>query len=87
MKILENKFIAKESLSKIKEGTQFCIGSTLTGDMDYYEADGTDRIEMAIESIVNMLMNKGHFDAETDCITIDISIGDKENIDDEGNIL
>lgn len=89
MKLLENTSIKTESVSfdNIPEGTQFCIGSDLTMDMDYYEADGTDRIKYAIESIIEQLMKKSMFDPSKNCITVNVSIGDKEDIDDEGNVL
>ena len=90
MKILENNEPRKsltESLSSIPEGTQVVVGSDMTLDMDYYEADGTDRIMWAIEGMIEKLMKSGRYDAETDCICVNITVGDKELIDDEGNIL
>lgn len=91
MKILENikesKQTVKENLSKVPEGTQFCIGSSATQDMDYYIHDDSGNILMAVESMIEAVIKSGRYDASSDCIIIDIDIGDKVKIDDEGNIL
>lgn len=91
MNILENnstsKKIVKENLSKVPEGTQFCIGSSLINDMDYYTHDDSGNIMMAIASMIETVVKSGRYDSSTDCITIDIDVGDKVDIDDEGNII
>lgn len=86
MKILENKKkTVTEAFSDLPEGLQVLVGSDITLDMDYYEADGTDRILWAIEGLVKKMVDR--CDPERGCICINVTLGEKEEIDDEGNIL